>query len=207
VGTFSIVGDSSIAAGTRRIEALVGQAASEQQGQQVRLLHEAARRLGRPIDAVVTGLDEILEQLKRLEREKRELQGQLARFEAERLKASAKEIRGVRFITATIKNADKEVLAAYADALRSSVTGDGFFCLASGDQGQRPVAVVMATTAGMAKRLHAGELLKAVAPLIDGSGGGRPDFAQGGGRNAAGLQDLFEATEQKVREILEQGTA
>jgi len=201
VGTFLIAGESSIAAGTRRIEALVGEAASERQQQQVRLLHEAAKRLGRGADDVVAGLEELLGQLKHAERERKALQLELAKVEANRLVAEGKQINGVTFIAATIKHGDRESLAVLADAVTGSLPRDGVVVLASGNQGQ--VALVMATTAGLAKRLHAGELVKAIAPMMQGSGGGRPEFAQGGGKDAAAIPAALKRAEELVREALE----
>jgi len=202
VGTFLLVGESSIAAGTRRVEALVGEAAARQQHEHQRLLHEVARRLSRPAQDVVAGLEELLDQLKRAERDRKALQAELAKVEAQRLIAEGKTINGVTFVTATVKHADRELLATMADAVTRSLSGEGVVCLASGDQ---PVTVVMATTAGLVERqaVHAGEMLKAIAPLIKGSGGGRPDFAQGGGKDPSGIPAAWRRAEELVREALE----
>jgi alanyl-tRNA synthetase len=201
VGTFMIVGESSIAAGTRRIEALVGESAASLQREQARFLHEAARRLGRPVDEVVTGLEELVDQIKRLERERKALQQELAKVEAQRLVASAKSINGVRFVTSTIKGADRELLAALADAVRSSLAREGIVVLAS-SAGPAQVALVMATTTDLAKRLHAGELVKAISPLMQGSGGGRPEFAQAGGKDPTGIPAALKRAEELVRDAL-----
>jgi len=202
VGSFLIVGESSIASGTRRIEALVGEAAATQQQQQQRLLHEVARRLSRPSHEVVEGLEELLEQLKRSERERKTLQAAVAKQEARELVAAGERINGVTFVRATIKHADRESLAALADAIKQSLPGDGFVCLASGNA---PVSIVMATTAGLVQRtrLHAGEMLKEIAPLIQGSGGGRPDFAQGGGKDPSGIPAAFKRVGDLLRQALE----
>ena len=200
MGTFLLLGESSIAAGTRRIEALVGEAASQRQHQERQVLVEAARRLGRPAGEVAAGLEELLEQLKRAERERKALQAELAKVEAHRLVAEGETINGVTLVRATVKRMDRESLAVLADAVRRSLRGDGVICLASGDGAS--VSLVVAATLGLAKRVHAGELLKAVAPLISGSGGGRPDFAQGGGKDPAGIPAALKRAEELVREAL-----
>ena len=201
VGTFLLVGESSIAAGTRRIEALVGGAAAARQHEQQRLLQEAARRLGRAPDEVVDGLEELLEQLKRAERERRTLQMELAKVEAARLVAEGKQINGVTLVTSTIKRADRELLAALADAVRQSLPGDGVVLLAS-SEGSASVSLVMAASRSLTPRIHAGELLKAISPLTKGSGGGRPEFAQAGGKDPSGIPAALKRAEELVREAL-----
>ncbi|MBI3321631.1 MAG: alanine--tRNA ligase [Candidatus Omnitrophica bacterium] len=201
VGAFTIVAESSIAAGTRRIEALVGEAAAQQQQEQQRLLQEAAKRLGRPAREIVSGLEELLEQLKGAERDRKALQAELAKVEARRLVAEGKHINNVALVTSTIKHADRQFLATLADAVTRALPGDGVVCLASTDQER--VSFVMATTAGLVTRVHAGDLLKEVAPLIQGSGGGRPAFAQGGGRNPGGIPAAMKRVEELVRQALE----
>jgi len=201
LGAFTITGESAVAAGTRRIEALVGEAATARQQQDAGVLHDAARRLSRPAQELMTGLEELLEQLKRSERERKALQLELAKVEAHRLIAEGKSINGITFIAATVKRADRELLAALADAVKSSLKQDGVVLLASGDQGQ--VSVVVAATPNLVKRVHAGELLKAIAPLVQGSGGGRPEFAQGGGKDPSGIPAALKRAEEIVRESLE----
>ncbi|MBI4341589.1 MAG: alanine--tRNA ligase [Candidatus Omnitrophica bacterium] len=201
LGAFQIVGESSIASGTRRIEALVGGAAAEHQLRSRRLLHEAAQRLGRSTGDVVAGLEDVLEQLKHAERERKALQLELAKVEAARLVAEGKRINGVTFVTSTIKNADRELLTALADAVRGSLSGEGIVLLAGSD-GPSSVSMVMATTATLSKRVHAGQLLKAVSPLTKGSGGGRPEFAQAGGKDPSGIPAAMKKAEELVREVL-----
>ncbi len=203
VGSFLITAESSIAAGTRRVEALVGEAAAETQRRQQHLLHDAAKRLGRPADEVVQGLEELLEQLKQSERERKALQGELAKVEASRLVAEGKKINGVTFVTSTIKHADRDLLATMADAVKRSLDRDGIVLLASSD-GPAHVAMVMATTSNLTSRVHAGQLLKAIAPLTQGSGGGRPEFAQAGGKDPSGIPTAMKRAEELVRQALEQ---
>ncbi|MBI3996112.1 MAG: alanine--tRNA ligase [Candidatus Omnitrophica bacterium] len=202
VGTFMIVAESSIAAGTRRVEALVGDAAAAELSQHQRLLHDAAKRLSRPVQDVVLGLEELLEQLKRSEHARKALQLELAKVEASRLVAEGKRINGVTFVTSTIKQADREVLAILADAIKTSLQRAGVVLLAS-SEGPTQVSLVMATTSDLTTRLHAGQLLKAVAPLAKGSGGGRPEFAQAGGKDPSGIPAALKRAEELVREALE----
>jgi alanyl-tRNA synthetase len=201
MGSFRIVAESSIAAGTRRIEALVGEAAQSRQHEEQRLLAEAAQRLSRPPQELLGGLEELLSQLKRSEQQRKALQAELAKVEAKRLTAEAKQIHGVAFIAANVKQADREVLAVMADAVRSSLKGDGVVVLAA-SEGDSKVSLVVAVTGALVKHLSAGELLKAVAPLVQGSGGGRPEFAQGGGKDPSKIPDAFKRAEEIVRQTL-----
>ena len=200
VGTFAIVGEGSIAAGTRRIEAVVGEAAAERQQEQARLLHDLGRRLGRPAQELLAGLEELLEQLKRSERERKALRLEVAKVEARRLVAEGKRIDGTLFIAATLHNTDRDTLAMMADAVKASLDEEGIVVLASGGAGR--VAVVIAMTPQVAGRLPAGQLLKAIAPVIQGSGGGRPEFAQGGGKDPSRIPAALKRAEELVREAL-----
>ncbi len=201
VGTFLITSESSIAAGTRRIEALVGDAAAQREQAQRRVLQEAARRLGRPAEEVAAGLEELLEQLKEAERERKQVQREVAKVQASRLVAEAKQINGLTVVSSTIQRADRELLAAMADAVKRSLKEDGVVLLAS-SEGPDQVSLVMATTSGAAKRVHAGELIKAISPLTKGSGGGRPDFAQAGGKDPSGIPAALKRAEELIREAL-----
>lgn len=200
VGAFKIIAESSIAAGTRRIEAIVGDAAMKRQRQEARVLHEAAKRLGRPAIELAKGLEELLGKFKRSERERKALQIELAKVQSTRLAAQGKEIEGAVFVAAMLKQTDREILATMADAVIAALNRDSVVLLASTDHGQ--VAVVMAASKGLSKRVHVGQMIKAIAPIMGGSGGGRPEFAQGGGKNAGKLPEVFKRAEHLIREAL-----
>jgi alanyl-tRNA synthetase len=201
IGTFKITSESSIAAGTRRIEALVGGAADDERQAQERVLAEASHRLSRPPRELVTAVDELLDKLKGLERERKAMQAELALVEAERLKGCGKMIGNATFISAEVKHADREQLKLLADAVRSKLPGDGLVLLVSQDAGQ--VSMVMAVTASAAKRVHAGQVLKEISALTQGSGGGRADFAQAGGRDPSKIGQALQHAEGLVRKAFE----
>ncbi|HEX9780785.1 MAG TPA: alanine--tRNA ligase-related protein, partial [bacterium] len=201
VGSLAIVSEGSIAAGTRRVEAAVGEAAYARQHDAMRLLHDVARRLGRPAEGVAAGLEELLTQLRESERARKALQTELAAVTAERLTARGKQLDGAVLIAAELERTDRELLTQLADAVRNSVTTEAVVVLVS-SPGPDQVAWVMATTRGLAKRLHAGAMLKTIAAMTDGSGGGRPDFAQAGGRAPGKIRDALDRVEGLVREAL-----
>ncbi|MBI4343392.1 MAG: alanine--tRNA ligase [Candidatus Omnitrophica bacterium] len=205
LGAFTIVSESSIAAGTRRLEALVGQAASQRHLQERQILQEVARKLGRGVDDIAKGLEELLEQLTQAEQERRARQADLARVEARRLVGEGKQIHGVTYVAATLQHMDRDALAAVADALRQAFAQppprDAVVVLACANHGS--VALVMATTAGVSKRVHAGQMLKAISAITQGSGGGRPDFAQAAGKDPSRLPEALKRAEELVREALQ----
>ncbi len=201
VGTFRILTESSIAAGTRRIEALVGEAALTRQQQDAQVLHEASKRLSRPVPDLLAGLDELFGQIRTAEDMKKNLQVELAKVEAKRLVAEGKKIGDVTVVAATLKYADRDVLAVVADTIRASLQRNGVVVLAAAD-GDAKVSLVMAATSDLGKRIHVGHIVKAVAPLMQGSGGGRPEFAQGGGKDAAAIPAVLQRAEALIREAL-----
>jgi alanyl-tRNA synthetase len=201
VGPFVITAESSIAAGTRRIEALVGEAAARRHQESERLLREAARRLGRAPQDLPAAIEELLEQLKQGERARADLQQVVARVEAQRLVARAQRIGDVTLVVSTVKGADARGLSVLADAIRQALPGEGIVVLASAQDASR-VSLVAAATGDVSRRLHAGQLVKAIAPLCQGSGGGRPDFAQAGGKDPAGIPAALRRAEELVREAI-----
>ncbi len=205
VGTFMIVGESSIAAGTRRIEALVGEAAADAEAKERRILHEAAKRLGRPAQDVAAGLEELLERIKHLERERNNQRQQLAQIEAKELVATGEQVNNVTVVTSQIEHANRETLSSLADAIRGTFQQhkeEGIVFLAGSD-GPTNVSFVMATTSGVVKQVNAGEMVKVLAPLVKGSGGGRPEFAQAGGKDPSGISAALKRVKELVRAALE----
>ena len=165
-------------------------------------MQEAALLLGRPAKELVAAIGDLLNQLKAGDRERRAMQAELAVVQAKRLKASGTVISGSTYISAKVERIDREQLKLLADAVRGTLKGEGVVLLVSheGDQ----IAWVMAVTAKTAKHVHAGQVLKAVSALTQGTGGGRPDFAQAGGRDVSRIPEALLRAEAIVREALSQ---
>ena len=200
IGTLKIVSESSIAAGTRRIEAVVGESALTQQQQESRWLGQVASRLSRPPQQALEGLEELVAQLGQAEKQVKALKLEVAQARSKELIADAKRIDGTLLVSARIDGADRELLAAMADAIRSGLSG-GIVLLVSGQPGA--VSWVMGLTADLVKRgLHAGKLLKPIAAITDGGGGGRPEFAQAGGKDPAKIPEALAQAEALMREAL-----
>ena len=196
IGSFRIVSEAAVAAGVRRIEAIAGLEARNAAGSDARRLHHLASRLGSPLAEVEKKLETTLTRIKELERELEVLHQREAATKARELleKASSGPIPA---IIEEIPNADGNALQAIADTLKG--TFEGVIFLAGIAEGTVSlVAVTGKTHQGV---LPAGKLISAVAPLVGGKGGGKPDSARGGGRDASRLPTAL----AKAKELIATG--
>jgi alanyl-tRNA synthetase len=194
LGYFKVDTEGAVAAGVRRIEAVAGTAAVESVSRQQRVLREIADILKiAPADAPQR-LRKLLDEQRMLERQLAELEGRLARSKADDLVAGARQVNGVAVVAGRIDGLDGDGLRAVADRLRERL-GSGIVCVGSvaGDR----VNLVAAVTRDLTKRYHAGKLVQELARAVGGSGGGRPDLAQAGGKEPgkldAALDGVYDA--------------
>ncbi|HZB22283.1 MAG TPA: alanine--tRNA ligase, partial [Gaiellaceae bacterium] len=188
LGLLKVESEGAVAAGVRRIEAVTGAAALGAVERREAALREAAELLKiSPLD-VPQRLRKVLDEQKALERQLGELEARLARARAEDLVASARQVKGVAVIAGRIDGLDPDGLRAVADTLRDRL-GSGVVCVGSVVDGK--VNLVAAVTKDLAKRFHAGKLVQEIAKAVDGSGGGRPDLAQAGGKDPAKLDQAL----------------
>ena len=196
IGLFRIVSEAAVAAGTRRIEAISGHEAARAARTDAERLQGVASRLGTPLAEVEKKLEATLLRQKELEKE-------LGALRQKAAAGLAKELLGkvapgpIPSIVAEIPGADGDELQSIADALRAS--HDGVLLLAGVSDGA--VSLVATTAKPHQGTLPAGKLISAVAPLVGGKGGGKPDGARGGGRDASGLP----AALAKARELIAAG--
>jgi alanyl-tRNA synthetase len=196
IGLFRIVSEAAVAAGVRRIEAVAGHEARIASKSDAERLQAMASRLGSPLAEIEKKLEATLVRQKELEKE-------LEAFRQREAAGLAKDLIGkattgaVPSIVEEIPGADGNALQAAADALKSSF--DGVIFLAGVVEG----AVSLFASVGKAHQanLPAGKLISAVAPLVGGKGGGKPDSARGGGRDASGLQSAL----AKAKELIASG--
>jgi alanyl-tRNA synthetase len=195
VGVLKVLSESGIAAGVRRIEALTGLTALAWMRERERLLERAAQ-------ALRTAPAELPERVERLLDERRELERELEKLRAERqgavssdLTREAREIAGTKLLTARVDAVDGKQLRAMVDDLRGRL-GSGIVLLAS--EGEGGLVLALGVTPDLTKRFRAGDLVREVASVVGGKGGGRPDFAQAGGRDASKLELAFERLEALV---------
>jgi alanyl-tRNA synthetase len=201
IGAFRILGESSVAAGVRRLEAATGVGAELLTNEQAALLRDTAARLGVPPARLLERVDGLLAELKQTQRELEALRGAQARGSIEGLLGNIQRQNGVQYLSARVEAPDAAALREMGDWLRDKI-GSGVVVLGA-PLGEKVQLLAMVTPDLAGKPYHAGNLVKALAPIVGGSGGGRPDMAQAGGREPAKLDEAL----AQVGALLEQQAA
>jgi alanyl-tRNA synthetase len=197
IGLCKIVSESGVASGVRRIEALTGEAALEYIEENDALLKDLAGLVRGSREEVKDKVREQLERNRQLEREIRSLKDRLASGQGVDLAAGAIDVRGVKVVATRVEGADAGALRAAVDQLKDRMKS-AVIVLASVEDAQK-VVLVAGVTADQTARIKAGELAGAVAALVGGRGGGRPDFAQAGGNKPEALDAALASVEEFVR--------
>ncbi len=191
IGFFKLESEGGVAAGVRRIEAFTGQGALEVIRRREKILDELGRSLGARDAGALERLEKLVAREKELEKKLRALEQKLvagagAAGEAERVR----EAKGVKIVTRKVEGVEAKALRELADRIRqkhgSAVVGIG------SDLGEGKAALIVAVTADLTGKIKAGEIIKRIAPIVGGTGGGRPDFAQAGGREASRLDEALD---------------
>jgi len=194
-GTFRIASEGGVAANVRRIEALTGFAALDYDRKTENELRSVARELGARPDAALASAQKLAARVKDLEKQLAGAQRQLAGG-ADELLATAVEVKGFRFASGRApEGVSGDALRELADRLAQKL--DGVVALVSQDGGKITWAV-KATKSAVEKGAHAGNLVKQLAQITGGNGGGRPDFAQAGGKNASRIDEALERARDLV---------
>jgi alanyl-tRNA synthetase len=188
LGLLKIDTEGAVAAGVRRIEAVAGPAALDKVARHESALKEAAELLKIAPLEVPRRLARLLDEQKQLERQLAELETKLARSRADDLVAAAREVNGVAVIASRVDGLDPEGLRAVADRLRERL-GAGVVVVGGAQDGK--VNLVAAVTKDLTRRFPAGKIVQEVAKVVGGGGGGRPDLAQAGGKDAAKLDEAL----------------
>ena len=200
IGPFLVVAEGSVAAGIRRVEAVTGTAAVERMLGQGRVLDDGARALRTTWGELPVAIDALQERARGLERELEKLRGQLAGARVGDLVDLAVAVDGTRVLAARIDADSKDALRQIGDRLRDQL-GSGVVVLGSVIDG-RPSLLSMVTPDVVQRGVKAGDLVRETAVLIGGKGGGRPDHAEAGGRDAAGLDDALASVRGIVQRTL-----
>ncbi len=200
IGFFRIVAESSVAGGVRRIEALTGAGAEQWADAQAATLRDLAARLGVPPAQALDKLDALLNDLRQQGHDLDKLRAQSARGALEGLLGQVQRHDGVPFVAARVEAPDPARLREQGDWLRDKI-GSGVVVLGA-LIGEKPQILAVVTPDLVKRGLHAGNIVKALAQIMGGGGGGRPDMAQAGGRDAAKLD---EALAQVACLVAEQG--
>jgi alanyl-tRNA synthetase len=196
IGLFKIIGESGVAAGVRRIEAVTGQRAYEYVVRTELVLRDIASLLRGNREDVDEKVRELVERARRLEKEVQQLKSKLASGQGGDLSAQAKVVGGIKVLAAQIEGADAKSLRDAVDRLRGQL-GSSIIVLATVNDAK--VVLVAGVSADLLERYKAGEIIGSVAALVGGRGGGRADFAQAGGTQPENLAAALASVEDWVR--------
>lgn len=198
IALFKIISESGVAAGTRRIEALTGNGVLKYYAQLEETLKEAAKAAKTEPAQLVKKIHSMNDEMKALSSENEKLKAELANNALGDVTGDVKEIKGVKFLATKVDHVDMNELRNLGDKLKNDI-GSGVVLIVSAQGTDKVNMIAMATDDAIAKGAHAGNLIKAVASIVGGGGGGRPNMAQAGGKNPAGIEELL----SKAPEVLE----
>ncbi len=197
IGLVKVLGESGIAAGVRRIEALTGLGAIEHIRRQEQMLQALAAQLKTSVPEVPGRVEKLLEERKQLEREIEALTARAHGAAAHDLSTGAKTIGDLKLVAARVDGVDGKQLRSMIDDLRNKL-GSGVVLLAVEKHGG--VTLALGLTKDLIPRFKAGDLIHEVASVVGGKGGGRPDFAQAGGKDASKLDAAIARLEALLAE-------
>ena len=200
IGLFKVIAESGVAAGVRRIEAVTGEGALRLVEAQESAVREVAGLLRGTRDEIAQKVRDALDRIRQLEKENRQLRDKLASGQGTDLAASAVEVAGLQVVATQVDGADANALRTAVDQLKDRLK-QAVIVLAS-VTAEGKVVLVAGVTAGETSRIKAGEIVGHVASQVGGRGGGRPDFAQAGGTDAAKLPEALGGVVVFVRQKL-----
>ena len=189
-GLFKLIGESSVGAGLRRIEGVTGESALRQVAAGEELLADIARLVKVPVGDAARRVESLVQNVRELENENAALQAKLAKYQAQDLLDRTREVKGTRILSCSVAAADMDSLRNMADVLRDKL-GSGVVVLGS-PAGDKVNLVAVVTKDLLKSGLHAGKMIKEIAAIVGGGGGGRPDMAQAGGKEPARLGEALE---------------
>ncbi|NSW51843.1 MAG: alanine--tRNA ligase [Anaerolineae bacterium] len=197
IGTFLIVSESSVAAGIRRIEAVTGSKAFHLVQQRLQQLRDTAGYLECSLDETPAKTKAVLDQLGITAKEINNLQAKLAGYEFERKFSHIPTVNGIPVMAALIPDASIELLRQMTDRFREQVER-GVVVLGAVIN-EKPTVICAVTDNLVAEGYHAGNFVKSIAAMIGGNGGGKPNIAQAGGKDANKLQEAIDAVPDLIR--------
>ncbi|MPL84324.1 Alanine--tRNA ligase [bioreactor metagenome] len=200
IGTFRIISESGIGSGIRRIEAVTGREAVKYTKEREDMLTKVAELLKTRPDDVVNKLEGLMTKVKDLEHEISALHAQSAKAQAQELLKNLQEFNDVQYVVAKVNATDMDGLRNMADMVRDHLD-NGIVVLGAVTDGKVNF-VAMATKEAIAKKAHAGNIVKEAAKVTGGGGGGRPDMAQAGGKNPDKINDALQVAEDIIKQQL-----
>ncbi len=199
IGSFRIISQSAIGSGVRRVEAQTGLGVLEHSRREADTLRSASQLLKAPPSEVPERVRRLLERQRELERELEQARARLRRGGGGDPMQALREVAGVRLITSEVETATPKELRGMIDELKQRIrTG----VVVLGTRQERKVALAVGVTSDLTERLSANDLVKQIAPLVGGSGGGRPDFAQAGGTQGDKIRQALDRVAELIEESL-----
>jgi alanyl-tRNA synthetase len=199
IGFFLITSEASIGAGLRRIEALTGRGAEDYVKECLAILGQAGSLVGGTIEELLKKIDGLKQDLEKEQKKALALERDLQRHMAQELLSRVETVNGINLLSARVKASRQEALREMGDILRDKIKSGVVVLGAVIDE--RPSFLAMVTPDLVAGGLHAGEIVKAVAQVAGGGGGGRPEMAQAGGKD----RDKLDQALQLPRKLLQKG--
>ena len=198
VGLFRFRAETGVASGIRRVEAVTGEGALNWVRQRERVLKDMGRILKGSEEDALERLEKLLSRQHELEKQLDQLQSQLAGSQSDDLASHVRQTNGVNVIASRVEGVDQKALREMADTLRDKHHPA---VVVLGATNGAKVSLLAAVSKDLVQQYHAGKIIKAISPLVGGGGGGRPDFAQAGGKDPTRLDEAL----QKVYELIEKG--
>ncbi|MBQ5683575.1 MAG: alanine--tRNA ligase, partial [Peptococcaceae bacterium] len=196
IGLFKVVSEGAVAAGVRRVEAVTGMGAYQYALQKEQLLAELGRTLKTPEKDLISRVEQLGAQNKELEKEIAQLHAAASKNQVDGLLDNVKEVNGVKLLACEVEAADMNSLRDMSDMFRDKL-GSGVVVL--GAKSESGVNLIVAATKDLTKQgIHAGNIIKEIAKVTGGGGGGRPDMAQAGGKDYTRLAEALAMAETLV---------
>lgn len=195
-----ILSESGVAAGVRRIEALTGSGVINYYKNIENMLLEAAMALKTQPNEVANKIKHLQSELKSANSEIESLKSKAAKEALGDVMDAVEEVKGIKVLANKVDGVDMNGLRDLGDSLKEKL-GEGVVALMSAADGKVNI-VIMATDGAVKAGAHAGNIIKAVAPIVGGGGGGRPNMAQAGGKNPAGIDDALKAVKTELEKML-----
>jgi alanyl-tRNA synthetase len=199
IGICKIVYEGSISAGVRRIEAITGAAALADYQRAQQLLREISSRMGVNEENLAAAIERTEQTQKHLEKQLEAMKRKGALSKLDDLTSQARTIKGVKVISAQLEGVDREAMRQLMDSLRQKL-GSGVVMLGTIEDGK--VALLAGVTKDLTPKLHAGKVIQEIAKKVAGSGGGRPDLAEAGGKDTSALKSALDQVYPLIDRLL-----
>ena len=200
IGSFKIISENGVAAGVRRIEALTGDNVLAYYANLEKELNEAAKIVKTTPASLTDRLEKLMAEVKALQSENESLKSKAAQSALGDVMDQVVDVKGVKLLATSVSSVDMNGLRDLGDQLKEKL-GEGVVVIAS-DMDGKVNLIAMATTEAQKKGAHAGNLIKAIAGKVGGGGGGRPNMAQAGGKNPAGIADAIAEAKTALASML-----